>query len=107
MSDTSESGALLDASNSGALYVTVATDEGAPVPGVTLTIKNVTSQLERVTVTDAEGEARFQAIPIPPGGYGLYAEREGFKTVSKSNIEVFAGQETPVAITLSPSTTDD
>ena len=92
---------MVDTSESGVLYVTVTTEGGEQPPDVRLTITNLTSQLERVKVTDAEGVAGFRAIPS--GDYDLRAEREGFDAVNKPNIEVYAGHETPVAITLSLS----
>ena len=88
-------------SESGALYVRVATEDGEPLPGVMLTIKNLASQLERTTITNAEGVGPFRVIP--PGGYALLARLEGFNTVNKANIEVNTGQETRIAITLVPS----
>ena len=50
----------------GALFVGAATEDGTPLSGVVLTIKNLASQLERITITNTEGTGRFLAIP--PGG---------------------------------------
>lgn len=90
---------MFDTSESGALNIRVVSEEGAPLPGAILTIMNLASRLERVTITNAEGVARFRFIPS--GGYDLRARSEGFHSVTESNIEVYAGQETEVVITLS------
>ena len=92
---------MFDTSESGALHIRVVSEEGEPLPGVILTIMNLASRLERVTITNAEGMARFRVIPS--GGYDLRARLEGFNTVTTSNIEVYAGQETEVVVTLSPA----
>ncbi len=96
---------MFDTSESGALHIRVVSEEGDPLPGAILTIMNLASRLERVTITNAEGMARFRVIP--PGGYDLRARSDGFNSATKSNIEVYAGQETDVVIALSPLTPGD
>lgn len=92
---------MISDSEAGVLSVAVVMQDGTRVPGVLLlTITNLASKLERATVTDSEGEGRFRAIP--PGGYALRAELEGFNPVIKSDIDVRAGQDTRVEITLLP-----
>ena len=93
---------MYDTSESGALSIRVATEDGEPLPGVILTIKNQASQLERVTITNEEGVGRFRLIP--PGGYDLRARLEGFSTVNTLDLEVYTGQDSSVAVTLVPAT---
>jgi len=85
---------------SGDLYVTVVTEGGALLPGVTLTIKNVASDLERVTVTNEKGEERF--LSIPASHYDLRAECEGFKPAFHPSIEIQAGHVTTVEVAMTP-----
>ena len=91
---------MLPDSEAGILSAIIAMPDGTRVSGVLLTITYLSSELERVTVTNSEGEGRYQAIP--PGGYELRAELEGFNPVINPDIDVRAGQDTRVEITLLP-----
>ncbi len=69
--------ARADAQATGAVVLgTVLDDQGAVLPGVTLTIRNVESGLTRSLVTDGSGN--FRIAGLPPGRYDLSAELQGF-----------------------------
>ncbi len=86
----------------GNLYGTVVDDQGAPLPGVTVTLSgNGPSQIQ---VTNAQGQFRF--LGLPPGSFSLKAELEGFSTVDYPNIEIRVGRNTTIEVTLSPAVED-
>ena len=51
-------------------------DQGAAVPGVTVTGKNVQTGFTRTDVSDGEGIYRLTALPV--GTYDITAELQGF-----------------------------
>ena len=61
-------------------------DQGAAVPGVTVTAKNARPASPGRTVTDAEGVYRLTALPV--GTYDLTAELPGFSKVENKGIVV-------------------
>src|SRR6266550_1686071 len=60
----------------------VTDDSGGVLPGVTVTIKQVSTGIERTTVSDANG--LFRAPALQPGPYQVTSELQGFKTDLKS-----------------------
>src|SRR5205085_11608371 len=60
----------------GTLRGTVVDRSGAVLPGVTITIRNVDTGLERVMVTERDGA--FNAPFLPIGRYNVQAELSGF-----------------------------
>src|SRR3954453_17631384 len=64
--------------------------QGAAVPGVTVTAKSATTGFTRSEVSDAEGVYRLSALPV--GVYDVTAELQGFTTVSKKGVEVNVAQ---------------
>ena len=68
----------------------VVDQQGAAVPGVTVTAKSPATGFTRTETSDAEGVYRLAALPV--GIYEVTAELQGFSTVSKKDIEVNVGQ---------------
>jgi hypothetical protein len=64
--------------------------QGAAMPGVTVTAKSPTTGFTRTETTDAEGLYRLAALPV--GIYEVTAELQGFSTVSKKDVEVNVAQ---------------
>ena len=64
--------------------------QGAAVPGVTVTAKNTQTGFVRSETSDAEGLYRLNALPV--GTYEVNAELSGFTTVSQKDIVVGLGQ---------------
>src|SRR5919108_3917257 len=62
---------------SGTILGTITDPQGAVVAGVTVSIKNLDTQLQRQAITDSAGYYRMEALPV--GRYEVRAERQGFK----------------------------
>jgi hypothetical protein len=71
---------------------TVTDTQGAVMPGVTVTLQNTATGIERSVVTSSAGE--FVAASLAPGHYALVAHLEGF---SDQKLEVDAGPAQTVA----------
>src|SRR5947209_4025565 len=70
----------------GTIRGTVTDRSGAALPGVTVTIRNVETGLERVFVTGRDGS--FSAPFLPIGRYNVAAELSGFGTMRHQNVGV-------------------
>jgi hypothetical protein len=68
----------------------VVDQQGAAIPGATVTAKSATTGFTRTEITDAEGIYRLSALPV--GIYDVTADLTGFTTVSKKDIEVNVAQ---------------
>jgi outer membrane receptor protein involved in Fe transport len=65
-------------------------EQGAAIPGVTVTAKSAATGFTRSEASDSEGIYRLSALPI--GIYDVTAELQGFATVSKQGVEVNIAQ---------------
>jgi outer membrane receptor protein involved in Fe transport len=65
-------------------------EQGAAMPGVTVTAKNPATGFTRSQATDASGVYRLEALPVAI--YEVSAAAQGFATVSKKDIEVNLSQ---------------
>ena len=70
---------------------TVLDEQGAVLPGATLTIRNTESGLVRTAITDAAGTYRITGLP--PGRYDLTAELQGFGNVAVQGMTLTIGLE--------------
>jgi hypothetical protein len=86
----------------GDLYGTVIGEDGAPLPGATVTVEGVGSP--KVLVTDERGE--FRALGLYPGTYKVTAELQGHSTLEYPDIGVRVGGKTTIEITLSSAVQD-
>src|SRR2546427_12891330 len=75
---------------SGAILGTVTDPQGAVIAGVTVSVKNLDTQLQRQVVTDSSGYYRVEALPV--GRYEVRAERQGFK-VTVNSLTLTVGEE--------------
>jgi outer membrane receptor protein involved in Fe transport len=73
-------------------------DQGAAVPGVTVTGRNTETGFTRTSVSDAEGSYRLTALPV--GTYDLTAELQGFSRIENKGIVLSVGQTLEVSMTL-------
>ena len=73
-------------------------DQGASVPGVTVTGKSEATGFVRTDVTDGEGVFRLTALPV--GTYDLTAELSGFSKIENKGIVVNVGQTLDLNLTL-------
>jgi len=79
----------------GSILVRAADQQGAMMPGVTITISSPVLVAGTMTaVTDAGGIYRFPSLV--PGTYSVKLELSGFQTINREAIVVLVGQTTPV-----------
>ena len=83
----------------GTILGTVTDSTGAAVPGATVTLTNLGTDLARTLVTDGAGE--FTAPSLPTGKYRLVAELPGFKTVTIPDIDLGVDQHLRFNVQLS------
>jgi outer membrane receptor protein involved in Fe transport len=81
---------------SGSLAGEVLDNQGAAIPGATVTVTS--GQGSRSIVTDANG--RFFAPFLTPGSYSVKVELAGFSPVEQKNINVRLGQRLDLSFTL-------
>jgi hypothetical protein len=79
----------------GSILVKAVDEQGAVMPGVTITIASPVLVAGSMTgVTDAAGVNRFPSLV--PGTYSVKLELAGFQTITREAIVVLVGQTTPV-----------
>lgn len=89
------------AQSTATLQGTITDAQSAVMPGVTVTIQNTATGLERTTVTDAAGQ--FVAASLPPGHYRIAAHLEGF-TDTKSETDLGPAQTVALNLRLNVGT---
>jgi hypothetical protein len=83
----------------GSILVRAADQQGAMMPGVTITISSPVLVSGTMTaVTDAGGIYRFPSLV--PGTYNVKLELSGFQTITREGIVVLVGQTTPVEFSM-------
>jgi hypothetical protein len=85
----------------GTINGTVTDRSGASLPGVTVTIRNIETGLERIVVTGNDGF--FNAPFLPVGKYTVSSELSGFGTIRRENIRVELNQTTVQDFMLDPA----
>ena len=73
-------------------------DQGAAVPGATVTARNAATGFTRTVVSDEVGVYRLQALPV--GTYDLGTELVGFTTFESKGVVVNVGQNLSIDFTL-------
>ncbi|MGZ8761556.1 MAG: carboxypeptidase regulatory-like domain-containing protein, partial [Aeromicrobium sp.] len=81
------------------LFGNVVGNDGASLPGVTVTLTGVGAP--HTIVTDAQGRFRFPNLS--PGTYTLKAELAGYGTATRAGLNVRLGSSPDVTLTLNPS----
>src|SRR3954466_3626798 len=89
------------AQSTATLQGTVTDAQSAVMPGVTISIKNTATGLERTTVTDAAGQ--YVAASLQPGHYEILAHLDGFQD-QKREAELGVAQTIAVNIRLGVGT---
>lgn len=74
---------------------------GAVLPGVTVVVRNVETNLSRESVTDSGG--RYRAAALQPGAYEVTASLAGFTAQPMTGVTVLVGQTQPVDIKMQPA----
>src|SRR5205809_3257655 len=85
----------------GTIQGTVTDANGAIVPGSSVEIKNLDTNLTRTLTTDEGG--RFVALALPPGPYSVTVSKQGFATAVAERLDLTVGQalNLPVAVKVS------
>jgi hypothetical protein len=90
--------ALHPQSSSGTVSGTVTDQNGAVVPGSSITIKEIATGFKRATSANSTGRYRF--VNIPPGTYSVAAEAANFSRFIQTGVTLDPGQEAVVDISL-------
>ncbi|MGN6184860.1 MAG: carboxypeptidase regulatory-like domain-containing protein [Thermoanaerobaculia bacterium] len=83
----------------GNIYGKTTSNDGSPLPGVTVTLSGVGAP--QTAVSDAEGNFRF--INLSPGTYSVKGELSGMGAVTRSGVGVRVGSNAEVTLQLNPS----
>jgi hypothetical protein len=86
----------------GTIEGTITDEQGAVLPGVTVTVTNVDTGDTRAVVTNESGLYRAPLLPL--GTYRVEAELQGFKKYERSGVTLRAGQVAVIDFELSVGT---
>ena len=81
-------GAAYAQETTGEIRGSVVDPDGAALPGVTVTVENDQTGVDRTSIADAKGTFRFAALP--PGAYTVTSTLDGFQT-HKASVRVQLG----------------
>ena len=79
----------------------VSDQNGAVIPGATVTATLTATKSARTVVTDAEG--RYRIIELQPGAYALRVACAGFADAERTGVETVAGDGARLDFTLKPA----
>lgn len=79
----------------------VTDQNGAVVPGASITATLVTTKIERTTV--ANGDGNYKLIQLSPGVYNIKASFASFATEEKTNLTTIAAQNVQLDFVLKPA----
>lgn len=79
----------------------VADQNGAVIPGASVTAVLVATKIERTVVTDADG--RYRLIQLAPGVYTVKTSFLNFATEERTDLTTIAGQNVQLDFTLKPA----
>ena len=82
----------------GTIEGTVKDDQGAVLPGVTVTVANLDTGDQRVVVTNERGLYRAPLLSL--GTYRVVAELQGFKKFEQTGVSLRAGQTAVIDLSL-------
>src|SRR5437773_4485054 len=92
------SGVAWSQSVQGVITGTITDPTGAVVPGATVTITNVGTNISQSTTTGGDGSYRFSLVP--PGAYTIEVKAANFAAVRASGVVVEASQVVPFSVKL-------
>lgn len=93
--------ALAQSAATGDILGLITDSTGAVLPGVSVVVRNIDTNVSRDIVTDGGG--RYRAAALPPGRYEVAATLSGFQATPQTNIEVQVGQTVPVDVKMRPA----
>jgi Carboxypeptidase regulatory-like domain len=83
---------------SGRILGTVFDPQKAGIPGATVTVTNLATNIARTAVTDSEGN--YVITPLDPGTYSVAAEVPGFQKAVREGLVLTVGQSARVELSL-------
>jgi outer membrane receptor protein involved in Fe transport len=83
----------------------VADETGGALPGATVTIRALETDITRTLTTDGDG--RYRAVGLEPGSYELTVELQGFQTVRRPDIRLSVGQNLTLNVTVAVGRVSD
>ncbi|PYR03453.1 MAG: hypothetical protein DMF97_01980 [Acidobacteria bacterium] len=86
----------------GRILGTVYDPQHAGIPGATVTVANLATNVARTVTTTAEGQ--YVVTPLDPGTYRVSAEIQGFQPAVRDGVELTVGQSVRVELALALST---
>jgi hypothetical protein len=84
---------------------TVTDPSGAVIPDAVVTMNSADNGTLRKSTTDMQGEYSF--LQVAPGSYKLVAEKPGFATMTKSDIQLLVNTPTTLDLKMSLNTTGE
>ncbi len=102
---TLAAGVLMAQSTRGDIQGRVADDQGAALPGVTVTIASDALIGAQSTVSDSKGMYKF--LVLPPGAYTVTYSLSGFQTRSQENMAVKINSTTRIDVIMTSAFTDE
>jgi len=89
----------------GTLMLTVVDANGQPVAGAALFVRNGAGQaLDRFSMAVSGADGRYEYAGLSPGRYSASARAEGLASADSPEVEVRAGETTPLRITVGTGT---
>ena len=85
----------------GDIYGSVVLADGSKVPGVLITLTG--EKIGKLTTISSD-KGNFRFLSLPPGGYELRCELDGFKTVIRKDIEINLGKNVTLNILMETTT---
>src|SRR5205809_759722 len=92
---------LLAQLQTGRVVGTVFDEQHAGIPGATITVINLATNIARSVATDAEGH--YVVTPLDPGTYRVSGALSGFQTTARDRVELAVGQSARVELVLAIS----
>ena len=92
-------------SQGGSIFVKSADEQGAAVPGATITITGPVLPAAVTGVTDSSGNYRSPLLPV--GTYTVKIALQGFQTISRENVVLLQTQTVTLEFTMKVSTVNE
>jgi hypothetical protein len=87
--------------NEAVLAGTISDSSGAVIPGATVTLTDIGTNIARIAQTNAQGDYVFRALP--PATYKMVIQAKAFGTVEQDNIVLTVNQKASLNTTLRPA----
>jgi len=90
---------------SGTIQGDVVDEKAGVVPGATVEIRNLDTNLARTQTTGEDG--RFAFLLLPPGRYTVTISKAGFATIVQENVNLTVGQAFSLPVTMKVSAVEE